>query len=301
MSYREYRNKMFGLEYTAHQVMEKIDMPKSIYKYRCFYRDENGQEKEDPFWKGAMEGEVFFSLAKDFNRNDPHDCEVYYRETEIRKQIYYRFGYEGPDTEELRNKFNELMENYKKNVRDNFRIGCFTNCSIEKNYMWEQKDFGGEHKGFCIEYEYVKEKICPKTIVFLPVLYERKKYDMTNIFLDMLEYDADFDNPKLQKRIVPICYNFALVKDKSYFNEKEWRVLITNIRYSKYFTKEAIRDYSDVMKAIYLGCDYKKVDENGEKYKFALKVCREKKIPLYEMHRIDGKNELEKVCVYNPE
>lgn len=282
----EYRKMILSKKYTPKSIMKKIEMPTSIYKYRCFYRYENGIKKEDPYWKESMAGKNFFSLAKEFNRNDEFDCKIYYKESKI--------GF-----------IDEFMQKYTKNIRDNFRIGCFTKCSVEENYMWQQKDFGGAHTGFCIEYKVEKEMFYPGTIIFLPVLYEKENYDMTGVFSHLINNVEKLNNPEKQYEvlasIIPVCYNFALIKKKEYLNEQEWRILVTQNRYDDYFTdKEYIRDFSAAMKAIYLGCEYKKIEKYNEKYDYAMKICQKRRIPLYEMCKVDGSSKLEKVLLYSP-
>lgn len=259
MGDNEYRNLILSDKDTPRSIMKKIEMPSSIFKYRCFERKENGRIKEDSYWKESMDGIVFFSRAQDFNRNDPNDCVLYYDMKKIQNQIYRKLGLKVKDD----NIIDKFMKPYIESIRDNFRIGCFTTKRVEDKYMWEINEFGGSHTGFCIEYNTVEQIICPNTIIFLPTLYETKSYDSTPIFLNLIENDG-INNNELE--LLSLCYNFALFKNNEYREEQEWRVLVTQNRYNSYFDKDDCKkDFSSIMKAIYLGCQYQVHDKDEKK------------------------------------
>ena len=88
--------------------------------------------------------------------------------------------------------------------------------------------------------------------------------------------------------------NFLII-----IQEKEWRILVVNNKYDSYFDIPNYRkDMSSIVKAIYLGRDYKKYDTDGEKFQYVLEICKNKEIVLYEMYEDNEK--LCKRCVYNP-
>lgn len=292
MRYNEYKGLILNNEITPREIMKKIKMPSSVFKYRCIAREKDGKIIEDPYWKESMNGSVFFSLAKDFNRNDPNDCKLSYNMSKIRAQIYKNLG----STSKNDKFIDRFMEPYIQSIRDNFRIGCFTTKRIDDKYMWENSEFGGCHTGYCIEYNIDEQMIYPNTIIFLPVLYEPNIYDSTPVFLSLIRNDGINNN---ERELISLGYNFALFKRAQYKEEQEWRVIVTNNRYDSYFEKENCKkDYSKIMKAIYLGSRYQIYDKNGEKFNYALNICKSKKIPLYEMHEIDGN--LDKKCIYQP-
>lgn len=288
----EYRNLILSNKDTPRSIMKKINMPSSIFKYRCFERKEDGIIKEDPYWKESMDGTVFFSKAQDFNRNDPNDCVLYYDMKKIRDQIYRNLDLKAKNDINI----DMSMKAYIESIRDNFRIGCFTTKRVEDKYMWEISEFGGKHTGFCIEYNTVGQMIYPNPIIFLPTLYESKAYDSTPIFLSLIE-NSGINNNELE--IVSLCYNFALFKNIEYRDEQEWRILVTQNRYNIFFDKGNYKkDCSTIMKAIYLGCNYWEHDKNKEKLNYALYICKSKKIPLYMMYEVNDK--LDKQCIYQP-
>ena len=59
------------------------------------------------------------------------------------------------------------------------------------------------------------------------------------------------------------------------------------------------KDFSPLMKAIYLGSEFRNADKNGEMYEHALRVCKKHHIPLYIMQQNGDK--LEENIEYNPE
>lgn len=292
MEYNEYKALLLSNKDTPRNIMGKIKMPSSVFKYRCFVREKDTIIEEDPYWRESMEGIVFFSLAKDFNSNDLKDCVLFYDKEKIRNQVHNVLK----STVKSDKIVDAYMEPYIASIRDNFRIGCFTTKSVDDKYMWGKKEFGGNHTGYCIEYDAIEQMIYPNTIIFLPVLYESITYDSTPVFLSLIKNGGIKSN---ELEIASLGYNFALFKNLQFKDENEWRIIVAKNKYNSYFERDNCKkDYSNIMKAIYLGSRYQKYDENGEKYKYALNICRSKKIPLYEMCEENGK--LYKKCTYKP-
>lgn len=289
MNYKEYRHLMFSDKYTPYNIMNKVDIPSSIYKYRCFCRPENGIMQEDPYWQESIQGICFFSLAKDFNRNDQNDCVLSYNKNAIRDTIYRSLKVNGKRNADAVNLVDSIMQAYIEKIRDNFRIGCFTKNPPLEKCMWENENFGGNHTGYCIEYKTNKEVLYPTNIILLPILYEREIFNSTNVICSLIKHTG-INNNELE--MISMGYNFALIKNKKYIDEKEWRIIIVNNKYDSFFNLSNYKkDLSDIVEAIYLGRDYKKCDSNGKKFRFVLENCKNKKIKLYEMYE-----ENEKLC-----
>ncbi len=294
MNNKMYKKLIFSEQETCPNIMKKVDIPSSVFKYRCFYRNTDEGIEEDPYWRESMDGIVYYSLAKDFNRNDPEDCKLEYNKNVIRDTICKQLGHRGKKNYQTVRFIDNQMQNYISSIRDNFRIGCFTTSSPEERYMWDDDNFGGNHTGYCIEYCTVKNIMFPGTIIFLPVLYDTVRYNSTKVICNLIK-NGDVD----ALNVISIVYNFSLIKIKKYVQEKEWRVIVTNNRYHEYFNVgEGKINFSNIMKAIYLGKNYKEYDLYEEKYKYALDICKLRNIPLYEMIEVNG--ELTKKCVYNP-
>lgn len=294
MNNKRYKTLIYSEQETCSNIMKKIDIPSSVFKYRCFFRNMGDRIEEDLYWRDSMDGIVFYSLAKNFNRNDPDDSKLEYNKNAVRDAVCRQLGYRGKRNYQFVKLIDDKMQEYISSIRDNFRIGCFTISSPEERYMWDDDNFGGNHTGFCVEYSTFREIMFPGTIIFLPVLYDTVGYDSTKVIINLIK-NGDVNSLD----VISLAYNFALIKKKIYLQEKEWRLIVTNNRYIEYFkVGEGKIDLSNIMKAIYLGKDYNKYDSDGKRYKFALDICKLKNIPLYTMVDVDGK--LVKKCIYNP-
>lgn len=291
-----YRDLIFSKQETCKNIMKKIDIPSSVFKYRCFYRNTKNGLEEEPYWRESMEGKVFCSLAKEFNRNDSDDCDLKYNKRKIRDTICNQFENKGKTNHQINKLIDDTMEKYIYSIRDNFRIGCFTTSLPEERYMWGDANFGGDHTGYCIEYSTYENIMFPGSIIFLPILYDKQRYDSTNVICNLIKNGGKVN----ALDVISLAYNFALIKPEKYIQEKEWRIIITCNRYSEYFNvdRKSKVDFSNIIKGIYLGKNYKKYDLDGEKYKYALNICKLRNVPLFEMADVNG--ELIKKCVYTP-
>lgn len=64
MRYDEYKGSILNNDITPREIMKKIKMPSSVFKYRCIAREKDGEIIEDPYWKESMNGSVFFLWLK---------------------------------------------------------------------------------------------------------------------------------------------------------------------------------------------------------------------------------------------
>ena len=281
INYEEYKRQILDVNKSPKQIMKEIMMPQEVFKYRKFI-DSN---REQTYWKESMKGEMYFSLPTKFNSNDSNDCKMQYDKERVRKEYVREFEEyrKKGDNEIIRNSW-ECLEKIIIKIRENLKIGCFTVCSPENAFMWENEDFGGKGRGYCIEYAVNEDMFYPNTIKFLPVSYMKNYIDMTEVIIDFIHNIKSLEKAKI---LYANGYNFALSKLLKYKDEEEWRIIVPRNRYEEYFNLDgkSKKDFSQVIKAIYLGTDYKQIDNSEEYKKYALRVCEQKNIPLYEMKR----------------
>lgn len=249
-----------------------LKIPDSIFKYRKF----------DQYWKESINGITFFSEASKFNKNDNNDSAVHVDIKKLRNLLTEKFP-NNNNNPQTKRKISNMLEEYISKIRDNFRIGCFTTVKPTENYMWNKKDFGDRNKGFCIEYETNPSILFPYATIFLPVLYEHTPCFLTSEVAEIIKYDGNITS---ESRCIATAYNFVLTKNIKYSSEKEWRIIVTDNNYKNYFDIDNCKkDLSQLIKAIYLGWDYKASDASGEKERYILNFCQKNKIPLYKMHK----------------
>lgn len=181
------------------------DKPTSLYKFYSFSLLSLKTVSNDLLW---------FSLPSSFN--DPYDCAI---AVNNKKQDYLNAITETINSsnprEELARKWigdkKELDEKYRK-INDQLKkigICCFT--SDPKNMgMWSH--YGGQHKGFCIEFD------CSEGTELRRVVQE-VKYSDTRVSINdyYKNYDKDIN--------IEAFSDSWLVKSLSWIQEKEWRVM----------------------------------------------------------------------------
>ena len=67
-----YKGLLHNSTIRPREIMNVIDFPRSVFKYRNFVDTKSPAKLT--FWKESLDGEVYFSLPKEFNSNDPDDC-----------------------------------------------------------------------------------------------------------------------------------------------------------------------------------------------------------------------------------
>ena len=302
MTDNEYKKLMYDNTVSAIAIMKRIEIPKSVYKYRKFVNPYN--LTEETYWEDALDGKMYFSLPAYFNRNDSDDCVLEYDVEKCKEKLLELIGYKKDcmyvldevPYKETWNEFTNLIENM---IRGNIRIGCFTTVNPDEVFMWEDRNFGSEHQGFCIEYEVDEQYFYPNDMVFLKVLYEKEHVDMTDVVMDVMDYCYKQDDIALHHVFCSNAYNFALCKKNNYKGEEEWRIIVVNRRWESYFDidGESKKDFANKMKAIYFGADSEQLEFYDDYKKYALEVSMQNKIPLYQMKR-NSEGGLFKVRIY---
>ena len=291
MDDKKYKELLYDSTIKPKQIMDSCDIPDTVYKYRKFIAPDNADTPT--YWRESLNGEIFFSLPSAFNSNDSNDCILAFDEGKCKKTLadltkvptdkLFRI----PKIKQL---WNTIMKQLEVKVRENIKIGCFSNKPPSDMYMWQCKEFGGENKGYCIEYE-ISEKDYTGTTIFLPVSYDTDYIDMTDVVIDLINHVYIQDD--LSKHLILMAngYNFALSKLEQYKQESEWRFIITTNNWNKYFDLDhcSKKNFASKMKAVYLGSDCKSLRDYEIYKKYAIHVCKEKGIPLYEMYMAEGR------------
>lgn len=277
-----YKEMLEDRKISTRQIMERLDMPQRFYKYRKFIdlKDEN----IETYWKEALNGEMFFSLPTAFNSNDDNDCILVFQKEICLKEISKLLGL-SKEKVISSGEWDKIEKIIKNDVRENIKIGCFTTGNQLDTYMWKCEEFGANHTGFCIEYN-IKNSNWNQEMIFLPVYYDKKYIDMTDVILDLINYTYKLDDIRNHSILIRNGVNFTLSKLEKYQREKEWRIIVIKNHWHSFFDidGQSKKDFSRNIKAVYLGANYKQLD-NFKLYKdYALKVCEEKGIPLYEMY-----------------
>lgn len=273
-------------------IMKELTFPNVVYKYKSFGKEKNGEWKEFQYWKSTMEGDSFFSLPEQFNSNDPKDCII-----EINYEKFVRVNFPGVAINKNKiGKAKGIFEDYTRTLQHTARVGCFTDVSPLNNQMWDNKHFGSNGEGYCIEYNVKKEFFYPSNIIFLKVVYEGR-YDATDLMISLAQNITK--NPPISLEDHCLAYNPFLFKPYDYKEEHEWRMIIPQNRYNDYFDNpdESIKKMASIINAIYLGPNYKRIPGWEEKRAYAISVASKNGFSIFEMKN-KNLNELEAIKIY---
>lgn len=281
MSNEEYLKLLLSKECTPRMIMKK-GVSHKVYKYRRFIDESKNEELQ---WKESLAGEMYFSKPTKFNSNDKNDCIINYDEERINEQLRSLF----PENNNVYILYWNKIKKIINSIRENIKIGCFTTVDPLCNKMWNKLEFGGEGRGYCIEYE-LTEIDYPEPIIYLPVCYISKHIDMTELLLEYIMGSYNNEEDKMKNLLVANGYNFALTKLNDYIEEAEHRIIVVKNRWASYFDidHESKRDFSKNMKAIYFGPEYRSLDENNTYRDGAIQICKKKKLPFYELVYVGG-------------
>ena len=154
-------------------------------------------------------------------------------------------------------------------------ILCLTN-SRSKKLMWSH--YADSHKGVCLAVQ------VPLEYVF-PICYTRKR-----LYSDSVLNDLIYEAPKIKQSIkevmctLPDRKKAAYIKDKKWFDEREYRIVldeeeIANCKYVE--VDKNLLFYKVKIVRIYLGVNFNNGEES--KAKEVLQLCKSKKIEVKEM------------------
>lgn len=142
--------------------------------------------------------------------------------------------------------FQKFVIQYKQSIRHKMCIACFSETYDNENLWLKYSD---SHKGFCVEYEFIKSdllchdcnKVCEaygKRISVLPVYYSQKPYDSTEYFTNevinssagLLSSLGEIEAAKRMyidsksNRLLSLL-QMSLIKNKCHEYDAEWRML----------------------------------------------------------------------------
>ena len=282
MKYNEeafYKKALLSPYINPRDMMKDITIPDSVFKYRSFGSYNDNIWTENPYWRESLRGEVFFATPKSFNSNDPIDCRLSIDFVQLAKRVMDKDISNNP---EAIKQAENIFEQYIDALQTNKRIGCFTTVDCTNREMWDDPYFGKNGEGYCIEYRTEKELFYPENIAFLKVVYDDNEYDATELMVQL----KNFENSEIA-RVKTVClrYNPFLFKKKKFEKECEWRIIIPENRYESYFGAENtyIKNMSSLVKAIYLGPNYRNIPQWNKKRDEALVIAKKMGAKVFEV------------------
>jgi len=264
--------------------LKALNFPDTFFKYRRLTETTIETLKENYIW-----------LAEISSLNDPFECSIqfdndeclrkYYASTPFRQSFKSMTGHTltekeikllttslKPHDEYIKicrsrdipyslssdQQLNRVQQRWNKIVEQtsqNLRVCSF---SLNKNSLLLWSHYAEEHKGVCIEYDFVDVNVVRTFIQ--PVLYSEKVYKI-----------GLFEEYTIMQLIAS-----SLIKAKDWSYEQEWRLTIFK-QANNFPHKISV----PIPKAIYLGTRF---NVNEEPLKMELyKIAQEKKIPLLQM------------------
>lgn len=264
---------------TLHNI-QKVLLPKKIYKYRTYNKNSIENLKNNTVWcttldqyndpyEGYMTIDFFDSfkryIKKQVEKTDiPHERLLLLDSIDNINELITFASEDLRKTENVIKKalddkekaLRDIISKYRDDFRKSYKICSFSE-NVDNILMWSH--YAHYHEGFCIEYptESIKDSI-------FKVIYSDNIFDITD----------KIKNKKLQK-IIPIYT--AIIKNSSWEYENEWRLVF------KHTKRKPIKGEFDIRpSAIYLGSLIKKRNKAR-----LIKIAKEKGIHAYEMKMDD--------------
>lgn len=164
------------------------------------------------------------------------------------------------------------LPNLAKLSKQSSTVACFSETIISVS-MWSH--YADYHKGFALEYDVHGYMERPKnTIIFLPVIYDDKRFDATDYLLWQFtkSLNVDYPNPDILSHMRCLIH-----KSRQWVYEQEWRMIdTTGVNYdnSPRITKVSLKP-----NAIYYGHSISTEDKA-----FLHEIAVKKGIAEYEMY-----------------
>ena len=248
------------------------NLPKLIYKYRSF-------DKNNYAINNLIHDNVWLSPPNKFN--DPYDSlasvdvDLIIDKVHLKaiKNLIFLYGMTNEEIAAMntlpsvQKQIKETKESGSKDLKgvlDSLR-NSLNVCSFTENkdnlVMWSH--YANNHSGFCIEYDLSKIERENKLIEYLlPVIYTENIFEMTENLSRQLK----------GKSVGNIMLLSPLYKYKDWSYEKEWRLVLTDL-------KKTIDEFNmPKPKAIYLGT---KISEDNKKN--IIQIVKSKSINVYQM------------------
>lgn len=247
--------------------MKYENMPKSLFKYRCF--DDQGY-----FLDNIENNRLWLSKPIDFN--DPFDARIFSQtddffeksETHLenlrKEKLFSKESIEQYELVISAMKENKNLLNLRNELNAHIhRVGCLSEVN-DSILMWSH--YSSNHSGFCIEYamnELNENDEC--SIALFPVFYMDIEKNQREDILNGIKFYKLFA---------------VLRKSKDWAYEKEWRIVIP--------TYEEIENIvMPRIKAIYLGCNISQ--KNKDKI---LSLSKVKNFEVYQTYKKSGQPQL---------
>lgn len=289
---KEYRELIEDDSISAVELMKRISVPDTVYRYRRLGAEDNEHIwVEAKHWEDDVNGVCMFSLPCSFNKNDPYDCSVNFDKTVIAKYMFRNYN------RKLRriasSKSKKQLDEYIESLQKTMLVGCFSTNPPDSCSMWDDPNFGDIGRGICIEYAVDDDNFRPDNLAFLPVLYDDNRYDNTEAMKAVSDYAENNNDINAQRRMVCLGYGHTLIKPLKYEKEQEWRLVIP-LRDDKahldYFNvnNESKRDFISAIKAIYIGPSFFTLDGADKYIEAIIKKWKSNRIPVYQMNNENG-------------
>lgn len=279
-------------EIKASAILEYIDSPEKVYRYRRLGYDKNGKWERTLHWEEDIDGICKFSIPNRFNKNDNEDCKVRFNEKTVQEYMFREYNRE--IRRKLEKNTKKEIEKYENHLQETMRVGCFTSVEPMNIEMWDDSNFGDLGRGLCIEYDVKKEDFSPMELSFLPVLYDDNPYNNTLAMKAVIDFcKSNYSDGKAAKNMVTLGYGHTLIKPTQYEKEAEWRLVIPirkggaqNVFFD--VDKESKRDMKSAISAFYIGYNMEKLSDYNEFIARIKKNASNMKIPVYKIVKDDN-------------
>lgn len=236
------------------ELMNKnINSPKSLYRYRKGTY-ENGECRDI---NSLNNDEIWLSLATTLD--DPFDCKVLLKPSEVNPVIFKRFSnitntpIENINPELVKILGEDCIKNI--NIQSRTYVACFSD-TYKSGVMWNY--YANEHRGFCIEYDfeelfnYIPMQAQNENRAFLPIIYTKNK----NINGLMAAQEI-------------------LLKNNEWSFQGEWRIIVNKKNETRNHFPIVLNELKP--KSIILGY---KASENKKMLEDIEKYCDKKKVEI---------------------
>lgn len=249
----------------------KMDrVPKYMYKYMSFSNSRDNAsltELDDKKIKGIENNTIWMPLYKDLN--DPFEMKALYYEKKILEDKGWNI---------------ELIDKIFESIKGSTLITSFTASSYNNIPMWAH--YSNNHHGICIEYE------VENPLWLYPVSYETNRVCINSILTNTINDIVKARDTKIDRNLFIISTLGAMIKNKRWSYEDEWRIIAKNLNDSGIESK--IANFGLKVKSIYIGVNCRDKVKNR-----LIDICKNINCNLYKMvlHKEAELYELERVKI----
>lgn len=245
------------------EVYKMNKTPKTMYKYMSLSNSsecDNLTDLDEKKLSGINHNKIWMPLYSELN--DPFEM----------KSLYYNKDI----LEEKGWKTNQIDSIFSM-IKGNTLITSFTTSAYNNMPMWAH--YSNNHSGICIEYEVVNPAW------MYPVSYETKRVSINSILTRTINEIIKIDKEgkedenstlRIESNMYIISTLGALIKNKNWSYEEEWRLITKNI--SNNSISMDITSLGLKVKSIYIGINCREEVKNR-----LISICKNIKCDLYEM------------------